>query len=440
MEKKKQELTTQPYRGTRDFFPPEMQKLRYLFGVWRTVAEKFGYEEYLGPFLEAWELYAAKNVSGEEIVNEQLYWFEDRGGRKVALRPEMTPTVARMIAQRYQQLPKPIRWFSIANFMRYERPQKGRVREFFQLNLDIFGEPGVAADAEAIEAAVAIMKEFGASENMFEIRINNRKLVDHLLNSKFEIRNSKLEQVMRVIDRMAKQSNHQTIQQLEDLGLSPSQVKSVLSLSELDLADVDQIKDSSDGAREVVDLFDLLAERGIDRFVKFDAALMRGLDYYTGNVFEQFDLNPNNNRSMFGGGRYDGLADLFGVKDVAAVGFAPGDVTTLEFLENWNLLPEFDAAAEVLVTVFNQDLRQNSWQIAQALRESGIKTELYLKNDDSITTQLNYADRKSIPNVIVVGPGEVDTETVVLKNLTTGEQKTLPLVEATESLRAASPR
>lgn len=428
-------LNTQPYRGTRDFFPPEMRKLNYVFSVWRKVAESFGYEEYSGPLLEPWELYATKNVSGEEIVNKQLYWFEDQGSRKVAIRPEMTPTVARMIAARAKQLPKPIRWFSIANFMRYERPQKGRVREFFQLNLDIFGASGVSADVEVIETAIEMMREFGADENMFEIKVNNRGFIDYWLmeNLKFENGNLKM-RICRVVDRVKKQSEESTVKQLEELGLAPDQVQLVLSLPKLSLREVDRMKDENSGAADLVVLFDLLTKRSLDKYVKFDASLMRGFDYYTGNVFEQFDLTPGSTRSMFGGGRYDNLVDIFGVEPVTAVGYAPGDVTTLQFLENWNLLPDLGGSVDVLVTVFNEDLRRNSWQAAQQLRESGIRTEFYLKTGDTITAQLNYANRKNIPNVIIIGQGEADIDKVVCKNMESGEQNVLPIEEAIKGI------
>lgn len=437
MNEQKQSLSTQPYRGTRDFFPEDMRKLDYIFSVWRKVAENFGYEQYLGPLLEPWELYATKNVSGEEIVNEQLYWFEDKSERKLAIRPEMTPTVARMIAARAKQLPKPIRWYSIANFMRYEKPQKGRVREFFQLNLDIFGDRSMQADAEVIETAIAIMREFGADENMFEIRVNNRKLIDFWIEDSLKFKGER-PKLIRIIDQSAKQTREQTQKQLEKLQLSTSQINEVFDLLSNDLTWVDSIKnqdpEGTQGASELIELFDLLAERDLTRFVKFEASLMRGFDYYTGNVFEQFDLNPNNKRSMFGGGRYDDLVNLFGVEPITAVGYAPGDVTTLNFLGNWQLLPEFGAVADVLVTVFNEDLRINSWQAANELRKANIKTELYLKTGDGVTTQLKYANRIKIPNVIIIGPGEVDSETVVWKDMEKGEQSVLPLSEVIKKL------
>ncbi len=430
-ENKPTKLATQPYRGTRDFYPMEMQKLNYIFGVWRAVAESFGYQEYLGPLLEEWQLYATK--SGEELVNEQLYWFEDRGGRKLAIRPEMTPTVARMVATKMKELPKPIRWFSIANFMRYEKPQRGRVREFFQLNMDIFGASGIEADVEVIESAVKIMQVFGADERMYEIRVNDRRWMSFWVEQVLGYR-GKGREIIQVIDRLDKVTPDETVKRLEGLGLTASQVDKVMGLNALSIEDVYEERERCEGAKFLVELFSTIKKRGIGEVVKFNATTVRGLDYYTGAVFEQFDLTPGNNRSMFGGGRYDGLVDVFGGEPIAAVGYAPGDVTTALFLDSWQLWPEFEPLVDVLVTVFNRELEHNSWVVARALREQGLRTELYLEPDDSISDQLNYAHRRLIPNVLIIGPEEAAAENVVWKRMDSGEQTILPLSEIGEAI------
>ena len=429
-------VSTEGYRGTRDFYPSDMRKLKYIFSTWRRVAERYGYSEYLSPLVENWDLYAAKNVSGEEIVNEQLYWFEDRGGRKIAIRPEMTPSVARMVAARSQELPKPIRWFSIANFMRYEKPQRGRVREFFQLNIDLFGDDSVQADAEIIETAAGIMREFGATAKMFRIYVNNRAWMDFWIENVLLFKGDS--RVLRkIIDRMPKQAVEENTAQLEGIGASPQQIEQVLNLPKMTLADLGRYKDQSVGAASLVDLFSLLDKRGLGDFVQFNASIMRGLDYYTGNVFEQFDLSPDNNRSMFGGGRYDDLVDMFGGDNMTAVGYAPGDVTTLNFLEAWNLLPDFGVAAEVLVTVFDETLADESWRIANQLRMAGINVELYLQASDKLSAQLNYANKIGVQKVVIIGDNERSKGVIVCKDMLSGEQRELTVDELIRELLSA---
>jgi histidyl-tRNA synthetase len=429
----KEVLSTQPYRGTRDLFPEDMAKLNYIFDVWREVATLYGYEEYLSPLLEPWDLYATKNVSGQEIVNDQLYWFEDRGGRKVAIRPEMTPSVARMISAKFRQLVKPVRWFSITNFMRYEKPQKGRGREFFQMNLDIFGDDTVNADLEIVEIAIMIMERFGANEKMFEIRVNNREwFADWALN--FLGYKGELLALSKIVDRLQKQDTGANIAQLQGIGLNNEQIEKILDLPNLTVDKISTLTKLNNGSRQLIDLFDSLNKRGLAKYVKFDASLMRGFDYYTGNVFEQFDLNPDNRRSMFGGGRYDKLASIFGIDSIPAQGFAPGDYTTLNFLENWGLLPEFEPSAEVFVTVFNAELADESWQVANQLRHEGIRTELFVSSESSIADQFKYANRKKIAFVVVIGPEEIAAGLVVLKDMTSGEQGKMAINELSSKL------
>ena len=249
-------LGTDPYKGVQDFYPEDMAVQKYIFSVWRKVSEKFGYEEYNASPLELAEIY--KEKSGDEIVNEQMFTFIDRGEREVALRPEMTPTLARMVAARRKTLKFPLRWYSIPNLFRYERPQKGRRREHWQLNADLLGIPGIEGDREILSLAVAVMKEFGAKNEDFEIRMNN--------------------------------SN---------------------------------IEDFKDVAPNLV----------------YDETLARGQAYYTGMVFEIFDTNPENNRSVAGGGRYDNLLELFDAEPISAVGFGMGDIMLREFLDTHKLLP-----------------------------------------------------------------------------------------------------
>lgn len=415
-------LSTQPYKGVRDFFPQDIKVRNYIFETWRKVCLSFGFEEYDGPFLEPFEIYAAK--TGEEIVNEQLYYFTDKGERKVAIRPEMTPTVSRMAAAKIQEgYPTPIKWFSIANFYRYEKPQKGRLREFFQLNVDIFGEEAVEADFEILLLNKALMDAFGAKQNMYKIKVNNRYLINYLFNEVIGLSEEQMQPVAKAIDKMPKVSKEDFEDLLKKSGLSEAQIKKINEILKYTVEDVRKIADLPKGAQMLPDLFKLLETTDIKNVV-YDPTIVRGFDYYDGNVFEQFDMTEGNTRSMFGGGRYDGLISLFIERKIAATGFAPGDVTLLDFLESWDLLPKFENNTKVLVTVFpeNEACYEKSLNVADELRKN-LNVETYLNPLTDLSKQIKYADKKQIPFVVVIGPDELEKETVTLKNMQTGEQK-----------------
>ncbi len=414
-------LSTQPYKGSRDFFPEDMKIRNYIFANWRKVCKSFGYEEYDGPFLEPFELFAAK--TGEEIVNEQLYYFEDKGKRKVAIRPEMTPTVSRMVAEAItKQSPTPLKWFSIANFWRYEKPQKGRLREFFQLNVDIFGEENVYADLEILTLNQSLMESFNAKPNMYQIRLNNRFLIDFLLRSVVGLSEKQVQPVAKAIDKKAKVSVEDFEAILSDSGLNNDQIKKLTELLGYTISDIEKMKDLPEKVTPLFDILKLSKANGLSNVV-YDPCLIRGFDYYDGNVFEQFDMTEGNNRSMFGGGRYDGLISLFINKKVPAVGFAPGDVTLLDFLKSWDLLPKLKASADVFVTVFpsNTDCFNKSFEVANKLRNS-LEVELYLNPDIDLTKQIKYADKKKIPFVIILGPDELKNGKILVKDMSTTNQ------------------
>lgn len=312
--------STEAYKGVRDFYPEDMAVQNYIFSVWRQVAQEFGYEEYAASLLEPAELYRSKG--SEEIVNEQMFTFTDRGGREVALRPEMTPSLARMIAARRKSLKFPLRWFTIANCFRYERPQRGRKREHWQLNCDVMGNAGVEAEVEIISLAYKIMKAFGAKDEDFEIRVNSRKLLDGIFEEIGGVSRSTRAAVIRLLDQQEKIDNFQE-EMVRNLGQEKKErflelLRKTTSTSELDI------------------LQGQLNEKNIPN-IKIDTNLARGFDYYTGMVFEVFDTNPDNRRSLFGGGRYDNLLEMFGVEPVPAVGFGMGDVTIRDFLETHKL-------------------------------------------------------------------------------------------------------
>lgn len=312
-EVKTRNLSTEAYKGVRDFYPEDMAVQNYIFEVWRKVAKSFGYVEYGASILEPVELYKAK--SSEEIVNEQMFTFTDRGNRNVALRPEMTPTLARMIAGKRKSLKFPIRWFSIPNVFRYERPQRGRRREHWQLNCDIVGIAGTEAEVEIISLAHAIMKSFGANDKDFEIRINSRKLLQKIYSPILKDP-SKPEKMFRLMDRKEKMEREEFESEWTKLFTEPFK-EAVLEQSQ-----------------ELSTIMKTLKEKGIE--TKF-SPITRGFDYYTDVVFEVFDTSLENNRSLFGGGRYDNLLEIFGVESAPAVGFGMGDVTIRDFLETHKL-------------------------------------------------------------------------------------------------------
>lgn len=425
-----EKLSTQPYKGSRDFYPEDMKIRQYIFSIWRDVCKSYGYEEYDGPFLESFDLYAAK--SGEEIVNEQLYSFEDKGGRKVAIRPEMTPTLARMVAAKYKILPRPIRWFSIPNLWRYENPQKGRLREHFQLNVDIFGVEGMEADFEILSIGIDIMKRSGAKAGMFEIRVGNRRLIEDVY-SHFGIDKNQFNPINKAIDKIKKISTQEFRKLLtENAKLNEKQISDIADFLENPTPLLEKLSSTSLGAKEVKNLLQLAKENGKEEFIKFDPTIMRGFDYYTGNVFEQFDLNPENNRAMYGGGRYDDLVTLFTGDTLSGIGLGMGDVTFRNFLETWELLPQLESDVEYFVTLWPSDdlrYRKASLNMAEKLRSLGKNVECWIEKNVKMDKQLKYADRKGIKKVLIIGEEELNQNTIVIKDMNAASQKSLPVEE-----------
>ena len=329
---KREKLSTESYKGVRDFYPEDQFILRYIFEHMERVCELFGYEEYGASVLEPSELYRGK--TSEEIVNEQTYTFIDRGEREVTLRPEMTPTFARMIAGKSRDIPFPARWYSIANVFRYERPQRGRLREHWQLNADLVGVEGVEADAEIIAIAHAIMRSLGADERNFEIRVSDRRILNSIFDSvgiDAEIRAP----LTRLLDR--RERNVDFKKHLSSLIKDEEK-------SEEFLASLERTTSTA----YLEELRAQLGHMGVNNMV-VDTKITRGFDYYTGMVFEVFDTDESNRRSLFGGGRYDNLLSLFGGEAIPAVGFGMGDVTARDFLESHNLLPAYAPATELML-------------------------------------------------------------------------------------------
>ncbi len=428
-------LSTQPYKGTRDFYPDDMRTRKWMFAKWRKVVESFGYEEYDGPILEPLELYTAK--TSEEIVNDQSFNFTDRGDRRVVMRPEMTPTVSRMVAGKRQELGYPLRLYSIPNCFRYERQQRGRLREFWQLNVDIFGVEGIEADIESIQIADSLLKEFGASKDMYQIRIGSRKLLHELLHQLWGLEKGQEKAVLQVVDRMHKISPEDFKEQIKlAIGTSNDQdnyselIDSFFNNPRWDDLPYDILNLPS--YKDLQSIKNKLDEIGIDNVIH-DPSTVRGFEYYTDVVFEVFDIkNPENNRSLFGGGRYDGLVGEFGVEPVPTVGFGMGDVTFQNFLESNKLLPEQPSETDIYVVVIG-DVLTDAQKVAQDLREKGINVAVDLSGKKS-EKQIKNALKKNIPYLLFIGEEEINNQVYTLKETATSNEQKLSLEDISKTV------
>ncbi|MCX6786556.1 MAG: histidine--tRNA ligase [Candidatus Kaiserbacteria bacterium] len=418
-------LSTDPYKGVRDFYPSDWVRLQAIFTRISKTLMLWGYEEYNASPLERAEIYEAK--TSEEIVGEQTYTFMDRGDRRVTLRPEMTPTLARMVAAKRRELAMPLRWFSIGNRFRYERPQKGRLREFYQADIDLIGLPEGEADIEIVRLVSALLKDFGATESDFVIRMNSRTLLNAACKAA-GLKSDGVRNYLRLLDKKSK--------------MTPAAF--VAASSTLSSKDPFTIIENTGAADEVakeksklLDRINGLKARGVGNVV-FDAGITRGFDYYTGMVFEVYDTNPANPRALFGGGRYDGLVALFGGDQIPAVGFALGDVTLSDFLETHKLTIDTNKGRPQLYlgtpTVGDIPAAQ---AFADTLRKQGGRIFVNL-TDRTLGDQIKDAVKRGIPLFIAYGTDEISGNSLRMKILATGEEVGLPLSELLVRLRAGS--
>jgi histidyl-tRNA synthetase len=415
----------QPVKGTRDYYPEIMAVRKWLYEKIASVSTSFGYQEYEGPLIESLELYAAK--SGDELVKEQSFVFEDRGGNLITLRPELTPTLARMVAQRQYQLTFPLRWWSFGPFWRYERPQKGRTREFFQWNIDLIGSDSPTADAELVAIIASFFKSIGLSPDEAQILVNNRYLMEGEL-SELGIEGDSLKDIFRLIDRRDKLSSPKWRDYAKDLGLSPRQIDQLEELL--------QNLGLWEKSPALQGFFPAVEALGVSEYVQFAPQIIRGLDYYTGTVFEAQAVKGDVKRSILGGGRYDNLLSDVGGDQIPAVGFAMGDLVITLVLEELNLIPEDlkSPQASILVTVFDETSLKDSLSLSKELREAGLKVQCY-PDIDKLGKQLKYGDRTGAKIVVLLGPDEIATGGVTLKDLRTGNQETVPRSQATQQLK-----
>lgn len=414
----------QSVKGTREFYPEEMAQRNFIYEKARQAAQLFGYQEWDAPFIETIDLYAAK--SGEELVKKQSFVFEDRGGDLVALRPELTPSLARMIAQKQGELTFPLRWWSFGPFWRYENVQKGRTREFFQWNVDMLGVNSPEADAELIGVAAAFLRSAGLTPQQASIFVNNRRLMDAQFDS-LGIPPEKRMDISGLVDRRSKMDAAKWDSYAGELGLSQEQLDGLKQV----LGNYDLWQTSDELSR----LFKALEALGVREYAQFDPNIMRGLLYYTGTVFEAFDLSGGVRRAILGGGRYDNLLRDVGGDPLSGVGFAMGDVVIGIILQEKGLIPPFvPSPAPVLATVFDESLWMESYALAAELRAAGLNVTTY-PEPAKLNKQFKFADRMGMRVVLVVGPDEAATGVVTVKDLASGTQQTIPRGQATEAVR-----
>jgi len=414
-------LSTQPYKGARDFYPEDKRLQKFMFGKMRETAERFGYEEYDAPILEPTDLFLVKG--NQEIIDEQTYTFKDRSDRSVTIRTEMTPTVSRLVAGRRQELAYPLRWYSIPNLWRYERMQRGRLREFWQLNVDIFGVGGLEAEHEIISVADNLLKSFGATHDMYSININSRKLMDYAMHDYLGLDAVQSQTLAKLIDRIHKMSPEDFSVQVDAI-LNPTQREAGIATKVSELMAVKQLKDLPDELKshtaymDMQQLFDLLEKSHVTSAV-FDITIMRGFDYYTDIVFEVFDKDPENNRAMFGGGRYDGMVAQFGVEAVPTVGFGMGDVTLQNFLESHGLVPQLHTETDAYVVLVG-DVYTEALPVFEKLRsmELNIAIDTSGRKPDK---QIKTAVKKGIRYAIFIGEQELAQERFGVRDLVNGD-------------------
>ena len=404
-------------RGTRDFYPNEMRLRSWLFDKFHAASKAHGFEEYDSPILEYEELYTRKQ--GEEIT-QQLFNFEDKGGRKVSLRPEMTPSLARMVMAQSKTLPLPLKWYSIPQCWRYERTQRGRGREHYQWNVDVWGSESISADAELVSIMVHFFKSVGLASEDLVIKISNRKVLEEVLGA-LGISGTGFTQTCIIVDKMDKLPTDVIEKQLIDIGLDSSSIATIQTI--LGIKDLKKLEEKlgqeSLAVLELKDLFSMLKSYNILEWVEFDASIVRGLAYYTGSVFEAHD-RKGELRAICGGGRYDRLLSSLGGNDLPATGFGFGDMVIMELLTERGLLPKITSGSQDVVISLSEDLRTAAMSVASKLREGGRAVDLILDNK-KLKWAFRHADRVGASRLVMIMPDEWKDGKIKIKNLVTGE-------------------
>jgi histidyl-tRNA synthetase len=427
-------MQTKALPGFRDFYPADLALRSHILGTWRAVAARYGFEEYDGPPLEPLELYTAK--SGDEIVG-QLYNFIDKGGREIALRPEMTPTLARMVAARANGLKKPIRWFAVPQLFRYERQQRGRLREHFQLNCDLIGEPGPLGDAEIIALAIDVMRAFGLGSGDVRVRLSDRRALRALLLGA-GVTESQLPAAFQAVDKIERVDRPALAEQLMKAGLSGSAADGVFAAAELrGRAAVEsalaRVPDGPAAGEPLGRVVQALEAMGLGEFIEVDLTIVRGLAYYTGTVFELFDAGRTL-RAICGGGRYDGLLQALGGVDLPALGFGMGDVVLGELLRERGLVPTDVASIDVFLAAITEADLPDMLGLAHEVRDAGLRAE-YALGPQAVGRQLKLADARNARFAIVIGPDDRARREVQLKDLRGKGQEAVARDRVTARLR-----
>jgi len=418
-----------PLPGFRDFYPEQLAERAYITGVWRDVARRFGFVEYDGPPLENLDLYTRK--SGDEIVG-QLYTFTDKGEREVALRPEMTPTLARMVAARASALRKPVRWFSIPQLFRYERQQKGRLREHFQLNVDLVGEAGIAADAELLAVAIEIMRAFGLGPRDVRARVSDRRLLNALLSAS-GVKADQMAVTYAAIDKLGREpigvTREKWLKATGSKEVAERLEKIVVAKDIVALRDAEPAGEARDAIERMEEYLAMLGALGVRDWVDFDLSIVRGLAYYTGTVFELFDAGGEF-RAICGGGRYDDLLEAIGGVALPALGFGMGDVVIGELLRSRGLMPSLATGPEFWIAAETDALLPRVMEIASRIRAKGRSAEYSLR-PQSLPRQVKTASSVGAQQIVLV---RGDGAEVGVKSLADGTERTLMLDELISTL------
>ncbi len=422
------QLPTEPYRGTRDFLPREMSVRNQVFGSIYQVLERYGYTRYDGPILESAEIYEAK--SGQEIAHLQLYTLQDRSGRRLSLRPEMTPSVARMIAGNASTISFPARWYCNVNCHRYERPQRGRLREHWQVNADIFGSASLNAEIEMFELVHDLFAALGATRDMYVVRVSDRILLDWIIRSLAGVSADKVRIVSGLIDRWEKYPRDEIRREASEAGLTGDQFSTLESVLKSGPEIVGRVPQE---VRQASPVAQLISSPEFAHLFTFDPLIVRGFEYYNSTVFEVFDTDPANRRSLFGGGRYDDLTGLFSRQQIQGIGFAIGDVTLFDFLATHGLLPGPKPEYEIAVLPTEPGLDGAARQVARLLRDAGLRTATPLEGR-RIGKEIPRAVKAGARAVVIVGPDDWSAGNVTVRDLATGQQDTMPYRDAAHRL------
>lgn len=426
-----------PPKGTSDWFPEEYKKRKFIFDTWRKVCLSFGYEEYLTPVIESADVYRAK--SGEDVGGKELMVMTDRAGRELAIRPEMTPSVTRMVSRIYESSPKPLRLFSIANFLRNEKPQKGRNREFWQLNCDIFGSNSLMADVEILQLAIEIMKEFGATKDQFIVYYNDRRLIEAIVTDFLKADVSKVAEVTRILDKFGKINNDELVLRLkQEVGAKIDNTTILLDFLNLEEDAFEYVYQNylkeNEGIKDLMQIANKLETLGLGEYIKYNPSMVRGFDYYDGMVFEVYDRRDylkrkgelkteDSFRSLFGGGRYNGLAGIFGGQSFPAVGFAPGDETTKIFLEEYGLFKNSTSEYKsYYLPVLDDKLTNKILELASILRKSENNVVKVGLDVQRMGKALEQANKMNVDYVVILGENELAEGKYLLKDMKSGEQ------------------